>query len=177
MHAGNTMHVTGARVSIRSSVANMLQRPLGVAHCFEVEAGIEFCKELPLWLGAAGPEHLLDGEISSKHLVYLAHGNARIRPDREKRGFRFARRFPACHTKEMPRCIFDIVWIHCAVRLELRSTILEAPGVVERDTPLPELRQCVRRDFDQPIEPCNRFLDSAALEIRHSTVKNRPRLF
>ena len=112
MHAGNIVHIAGAGVAISSSVTNVLQGTLGVSQGFQVETCIELCVELTVELRATRLEHLLDREVSAKHLVNLAHGNTRIRPDGEKCRLGFGGRFGTRYTKEMPRRVFDIIWIY-----------------------------------------------------------------
>jgi hypothetical protein len=71
----------------------------------------------------------------------------------------------------MPGCVFHIVRVHRSVQLELRTAVFVAAGVVQRDSPLPELRRRVRGQLDQRVESSNRLGHAAVPEIGHSAVE------
>ena len=72
----------------------------------------------------------------------------------------------------MPGGVLDVARVHRQVRLELASAVLVAPGVVERDTPLPQLRRRARPRPRHLVEPVGRLLDPPSAEVRHRPVED-----
>ena len=79
--------------------------------------------------------------------------------------------------EKVPGRILDVVGIDRAVRLELRAAVVVAPGVVERDAALPELRRCVGSERDDAIETGDRLLDASREEVFDRAVEDVSRIF
>ena len=76
----------------------------------------------------------------------------------------------------MPRGIFDVGWIYGAMRFKLRTAVLVASCVIQRDAALPKLRSVAGRELGDFIEARGGFGDAAAPEIRDGLVEGRFRI-
>ena len=140
MYARDVVHVAACgRKAIGCGLRHPLARPACIAGRFEVQADVEMREKLRRRFRASRGRHLRLGERPREHPIDFRHRPARIRPHRQQRGARRLERLGSGDTQEVPGGVLHIIGIHRAVLLELTTAVLVAPGIIERDTALPEV--------------------------------------
>jgi hypothetical protein len=76
----------------------------------------------------------------------------------------------------MPRGIFDVGRIYRTMRFKLRTAVLVASRIIQRDAALPQLRSVVGRELGDFIETGGGFGEAAAPEIRDGFVEGHFRI-
>ena len=80
----------------------------------------------------------------------------------------FRGRLRASGTQVVPGGIFDVGGIDGAMAFKLALAVGEAAGVIERDSPLPEVRGGGGIELNEAIEILERLVDLACLKAFHA---------